>query len=260
MLRMIRIIVLINFLVLGLTSHILAHHQEMEKNSEWNPVSAGPITSWTAPLCGKGKFVAQPFLFYNRSRGTFNNNSHYDSLPPDDRKYQFQEQIFMQYGLTEELEVDAQTVYQENYRKQGEQKAHSNGLGDSYLFLRYCAIEEGKFLPHITALFQIKFPTGKFEGLDPNKLGTDAMGATSGGGSYDQGFGVNLTKKIKPFILHLDAIYSFPQRVKIDGVKTKYANYLNYDFGLEYFLNAGFNLMLELNGFLQGDKEEAAKT
>ena len=66
----------------------------------------------------------------------------------------------------------------------------------------------------------------------------------------------HLTKRVKPFIFHADAIYSIPQEVKVDGVKTQYANYLNWDVGVEYFLPKGFNLMLELNGLLQGDKEE----
>ena len=29
----------------------------VEMSEEWNPPSAGPITAWTAPLCGKSKFV-----------------------------------------------------------------------------------------------------------------------------------------------------------------------------------------------------------
>lgn len=234
-----------------------AHTQEDGKQPDgWEVLSAGTLTTWTAPLCGKGKFVAQPFFFYNRARGTFNSEGRYDSLPGSDKKYQYQEQLFMQYGLTDRLEIDAQTVYQENFIKRGDLKAHSRGLGDSYLFLRYCAIEENNILPHITGLFQLKFPTGKYQKLDPNKLGTDSMGAGSGGGSYDPGFGVNLTQKIKPFVFHADTIFSLPQGVKVDGVKTRYARYLNYDFGAEYFLSKGFNLMLEFNGFLQGDKKE----
>jgi hypothetical protein len=54
----------------------------------------------------------------------------------------------------------------------------------------------------------------------------------------------------------MDVIYSFPQEVKVDGVKTKYGEYLNYDFGAEYFLAGGFNLILEFNGFLQWDKKQ----
>lgn len=254
--RLVATVFLTKLIILGLISHALAHEGEAEENSGWNPISAGPLTTWTAPLCGKKKFVIQPFFFYNRTRGAFNKEGHSDSLADGDKKYQYQQQLFMQYGLTDRLEIDAQTVYQENYIKQGDLKAHANGLGDSYAFLRYCAIEENVLWPHLSLLFQLKIPTGKFEHADPNNLGTDLMGATSGAGSWDHGYGVNLTKKLKPFVLHLDAIYSVPVKVKVDGLKTQYGKYLNYDAGIEYFLPKGFNLMLELNGFIQGDKKQ----
>jgi len=233
--------------------HKGGEQHEAGEQEEWSPVSAGPITTWTAPVCGKKTFVVQPFLIYNRTRGLFDSDGHYNSLPAGDRKYQFQEQLFIQYGLTEELEIDGQTVYQQNFAKAGDARAQSYGFGDSYLFLRYCALEETDCLPHVALLFQVKLPTGKYEHADPDKLGTDLMGATSGGGSYDTGYGLNLTKKLKPFVLHADIIYSVPNEVEIDGVKTRYANYLNCDFGMEYFLPKGFNLMLEFNDYRQGD-------
>ena len=249
------LVLMVSFVVTVMDA-AFAHEHTTGHTLEWNPVSAGPVTTWTAPLCGKGKFVFQPFFFYNRTRGSFNQEGHYGSLPGDDRKFQFQEQLFTQYGLTDNLEIDAQTSYLENYARQSGRKAHSNGFGDSYLFLRYCALEEEKWLPHTNGLFQLKLPTGKYQKADTDKLGTDLRGATSGGGSYDLGYGINLSKKLKPFVFHTDAIYSFPQEVKVDGVKTKYSKYLNYDFGAEYFIGDRFNLMLELNGFLQGDKRQ----
>lgn len=244
MLRRILILALISFFVIAAKGGVFA-----EEIMQWDPPSAGPVSTWTAPLCGKGEFVMQPFFFYNKTRGSFDSDGHYDSLPDGDKKYQRQEQLFMQYGLTDRLEIDAQTVYQSNYAKQGGVKAHASGFGDSYLFLRYCALEENGWLPHATGLFQLKIPTGKYQHLDAGKLETDAMGA----GSWDPGFGIILTKKLKPFIFHADVLYSLPQQVRIDGAKTRYANYLNYDFGLEYFLPRGFNLMFEVNGLLQGD-------
>ena len=253
MLKLVTIILAaINFMTLSFIDCVFGS-DEMNKE-EWNPISAGPVTTWTAPLCGKGKFVVQPFFFYNRTRGSFNSAGRYHSLPDGDKKYQYQEQLFMQYGITDRLEIDGQAVYQENYIKQGDSKAHANGFGDSYLFLRYCAFEEKGRLPHIAGLMQLKIPTGKYQQANPDKLGTDLMGAASGGGSWDPGFGLNLTKKVKPFVFHADTIYSFPQKVMVDGVKTIYGKYLNYDAGLEYFLSKGFNIMLEVNGFLQGDK------
>jgi hypothetical protein len=223
---------------------------------EWNPPSAGPITTWTAPLCGKGKFVIRPAAFYNRTRGEFNDEGHYEALPRGIEKYQYQEQLFMQYGITGRLEIDAEPVYQENYIKNSDGKAHDNGFGDSYLFLRYCGFEEKGWIPCTDLFVSLKMPTGKYQHLDPNKLGTDSMGT----GSWDPGIGVIMTKKLKPFMLHADALYSFPQRTDIDGVKTRYANYLNLDGAVEYFLPKGFNLTFEVNGFLQGDRWSAGAT
>jgi hypothetical protein len=163
----------------------------------------------------------------------------------------------MQYGIADRLEIDWQILYQQNFAKQGGLKTDSSGIGDTYLFLRYCLLEDNGWCPHITGLVQVKAPTGKFQHADPAKLGTDLMGATSGDGSWDHGYGILLTQKIRPFLIHIDAIYSFPQEVRVDGVETTYGNYLNYDFGIEYFLPRGFNLVLEFNGFLQGDMARA---
>ena len=143
--RVIIFLILKVFFAGAIINAALAH----EDTSEWEPVSAGPVTTWTAPICGRGKFVMQPFFFYNRARGSFNSDGHYNSLPKGDKKYQYQEQLFMQYGITDRLEIDGQAVYQENYIKQGGSKAHANGLGDSYLFMRYCALEEKGWLPHL---------------------------------------------------------------------------------------------------------------
>lgn len=250
-------IIFLSFITFVLTHPAFAHQKAARHTEEWEPVSAGPVTTWTAPLCGKGKLAAQAFFFYNRARGTFNPDGHYDSLPAEGKKYQFQQQLFLQYGLSDNLEIDGQLVYQENFIRQSARSAHSDGLGDSYLFLRNCLIEEKELLPHATAIFQLKLPTGKFENADPDKLGTDLMGAASGGGSYDLGMGLILTKKVRPFIVHSDWVYSFPQEVSVDDVEIKYARYLNYDFGFEYFLSENFNLALEFNGFLQGDKKQS---
>ena len=231
-----------------------ADSQMILEQEEWNPPSAGPITTWTAPLCGEGRFVIQPFFFYNATRGLFDSNGHYESLTDGDWKNQFQEQLFAQFGLTDKLEIDGQAVYQQNCIKQDGERACSTGFGDSYLFLRGCALEESGWLPHITCLFQLKMPTGKYQKVNPDKLDTDLMGATTGGGSWDPGFGINLTKKLKPFIFHADIAYSYPQLVRVDGIKTIYGQYLTWDFGVECFLPKGFNLMIECNYLLQSDR------
>jgi len=224
-----------------------------KKSEEWYPPSAGPVTAWTAPLCEKGKLLIQPFFFYNRTRGTFNEDGHYKSYKNKETKSQYQEFLFAQYSVTDRLEVDGQGVYQQNLHHVDGKHAASTGFGDSYLFLRFCTLHETKLLPQTTTMFQLKIPTGKYQKAKESKLGTDLMGATSGGGSYEHSYGIILTKRMKPFIFHADFTYSFPIETRVDGVNVKYGSYVNYDFGAEYFLSKGFNLMLECNFFKQGD-------
>jgi hypothetical protein len=148
--KRLRIVILLSFLMCGF--NVISYADENSTGEGWNPVSAGPVTTWTAPLCEKGHLVVQPFFFDNLKRGSFDSDGHYHSLPSGDKKYQYQEMLFLQFGITDHLEVDGQSVYQQNYCKQGGQEAHSKGFGDSYAFLRYCPflrIKTGSLiLPH----------------------------------------------------------------------------------------------------------------
>ena len=225
-------------------------------SDEWNPPSAGPITTWTAPVCEKGKLIVQPYFFYNRTRGEFDDEGHYKSFINKDSEWQWQELLFMQYGLTDRLEIDAQGVYQQNSAKINGLSAESAGFGNTYIYSSYCFFEEKGYLPCISGWFQLKVPTGKYQKADQGKLGTDLMNGLFGGGSYDHGYGVIVTKKINPFIVHADAIWNFPVVTRVDGIKTQYATYARYDLGVEYFFYKGFNLMCELNSSIQGDRKE----
>ncbi|MBI4981983.1 MAG: transporter [Candidatus Omnitrophica bacterium] len=247
-----RIMLFVVIICLSLARNIFCD-EEVKKEPDWNPYSVGPVAGWTAPVCEKGQLIAQPFYFYNHTRGTFDSQGNYNSLGGENRKNQMVEQFCLQYGITDHLEIKAQMAYQQNQLKQDGQTAYSKGFADSYAFLRYCMIEESGFLPHLSLMYQLRIPTGKFQKADPDKLGTDLMG----NGSYDNGIGVILTKKFKPWVIHFDGVYNVPSVAKVDGIKIKNSPYLNLDFAVEYFLPKGFNLMLELNGYLQGDKREA---
>lgn len=239
--------------LISLISTCFSQENYSEAETEWNPPSAGPITASTAPLCEKSKLVIQPFFFYTDTRGVFDSDGHEDSLPAGDSQRQWLGQISLYYGITEKLEIDVSTSYQENYVKQGGLSAGYGGIGDTCVTLKRCFCEENGRRPHITGLLQIKAPTGQYQHAAPGKMGTDLTGS----GSWDPGFGIVFTKKVKPFIFHADAVYSIPQETTIDGVKTQYGNYFNYDFAVEYFFpKKGLNLMFEINGFKQGGTKE----
>lgn len=251
--KILLIVVLTVSIIMGFTNFSFSEDVRNEKVDEWYPPSAGPLTTWTAPLCKKGRLLIQPFFYYNRTRGTFNESGHYKSFKNKETKSQWQEFFFVQYSITDRLEVDGQGVYQQNLHHVDGRRATSTGFGDSYLFLRFCTLNETKLLPQTTTLFQLKIPTGKYQKAKESKLGTDLMGSVSGGGSYEHAYGIILTKRMKPFIFHADFTYSFPIETRVDGVNVKYGSFVNYDFGVEYFLPKGFNLTLECNFFMQGD-------
>ena len=200
--------------------------------------------------------MVQPLFFYTHTRGEFDSEGDYHSLGKGNRESQFQQQLILEYGVTDKLEIDLQTAYSENYTKVGDARAHSDGFDDEWLYARYCLQEESKSMPCTTALFQLKAPTGKYQHGQDSKLDSDVMGT----GSWDPGLGMIMTKHLKPFVLHGDLIYTVPQKDDVDGITTHYAPYLNYDVAAEYILPKGFNLMAELNGVCQGDRKEFGKT
>lgn len=228
---------------------------DIEEAGTWNPLSPGPLNTWSAPLLKAKELVVQPYFFYNRSRGIFNDKGSYKSFTGGEKAYQYVGDLLLYYGITDKLEIDLEGFYYWNYKElRPNVNANDGGFGDSYVYARYCLVEEtGRmpWMPCVTAIAQMRFPTGTYQKGSPGKLGTDITGT----GSYDQGYGVILTKKIKPFILHADFIYSIPRRTTIDGVSTDYADYINMDYAVECILPKGFSLQLETNYFWQGDQK-----
>jgi hypothetical protein len=217
------------------------------EKEEWSPVSAGPITTWSAVIWEKGTLIVQPIFYFSTVKGTFDAEGGKQALDEGTKQSQQQQQLFVQYSLTDRLELSGQLIYQEASAVIGDATASSAGIADSYAYLRYCALKEKDNLPGITLLLQAKLPLGKYQEAAADKLETDIMGT----GSYDLGYGLIMTKTLKPFLLHADFTSTLPSEVTVDNVKTEYGNYINYDLGVEYFLPKGFNLLLEMNGFWQ---------
>ena len=219
------------------------------------PPTAGPFATFTAPITEKDHIVLQPFFFYNWTRGTFDEDSHYHGLPKGDKKETAVESLFMQYGVLDNMELDAQLFLDEAHCKVDGRSASSTGLADTLMMLRYNLLHQTNawWCPETSLLTQIKLPTGKYEHADPNLLGIDLMGT----GSTDLTIGVDLTKCYKPFILHGDLWYSWPIKTGVDGVSTRYGDYLQWNAGVEIpFCKDKLAYMLEFNGLHQANTRE----
>ena len=185
--------------------------------------NAGTVHNFYGAYCKKNKFSVQPLYFFNIARGIFDGDGHYSSLPSRDYIYQQFIQLYMQYGLTERIEINAQPQWQINYAKDEGISAESAGFADFLMNIRYCGIDETTWVPRVTGLFQVKLPTGKYEKPDEGKLLTDITGT----GSTDYTYGLSFTKGAYPIrtLFHLDLLLTnAPSPVRIDGVKAEFSN------------------------------------
>lgn len=238
-------------LIFGLTTFISSTVLKAQ-GCGWDPVTPGPFNTWTAPLCGREGLTIQPLFFYNNIRGIFNDKREYVPLEDNIKKAQLNSQIFFQYGIFEHLEIDLQLNFINNYLKSRNKNTKVSGIGDTILTGRYCPFEEKPLLPHITGLIQVKFPTGKYKNGDRDKMGLDLLGT----GSTDFTFGVNLSKKMKPFIFHNDLLFTIPASRNIDGRKIEYGKSINFNLAGEIILPHRLSLMFEFNALSQRNRKE----
>lgn len=239
-------------LILALIFAAQAQAAAGDKNEVWSPTTPGPFTTYTAPLTEKGKLSIQPFYFFSIARGFFDGDSHYSALPSEDYKYQQLINLYTSYGLMQCLELNVQPGWQITNIKYNKISAETAAFTDFLANIRYCGIEESYWCPRVTGMFQVKFPTGKYQKGDPDKLGADLPGT----GSTDYTYGLSFTKGIKPVLWHLDLLYAnSPQPVRINGIKTKFSDTYTVNGAFEWMITEKIDIMSELNWQTQGDRK-----
>ncbi len=170
-------------------------------------IAAGPW--WTGPLLapsGKtipvGHFNFEPYGFYTVNPGNFRNMQ---AVP------------ILTAGVANFLDVQTSLAF--NYNRFKHQ--HSTEIGDYSLGMGVQLLrQEGKgWIPDLRMVIQETFPTGRFENLNPNKLGTDKTGS----GAYVTTLGFNF-QRLWDFEndhylrTRLTFASSFPSNVTVHGV------------------------------------------
>lgn len=140
---------------------------------------AGPW--WTGPLlapAGKtipsGHFNFEPYAFYT----TYPNNFKNIEITP-----------ILTAGVTDFLDLQMALPYDYSWISQSR---HSTDIADYSLGVGIQVLKqkEGGWLPDLRVVVQEVFPTGRFENLDPRKLGTDQTGV----GAYITALSFNFQK------------------------------------------------------------------
>ncbi len=150
--------------------------------------SSDPPTPWlTGPLIAPaglvvpyGQFEIEPYLYFSTNTGVY--NSHWKAISANQNFFSLDVQLFTYFGLTSIIDINI--IPQFFYNNVSNQ--NSTGFGDLTVALDIQLLDPDstQYFPGIKFTLRETFPTGKYQRLDPRKLGTDL----TGGGTFGTDF------------------------------------------------------------------------
>lgn len=153
---------------------------EDPKKEHIGPWFTGPLLAPSANTVPLGHYNFEPYLFVNNNIGYFSNHWHLHKAYEPNANINFQ--FVGQMGLTPWM--DLTIVPQFFYNYEGEKSSWR--FGDLYMGFGFQLLKEEphNWFPSIKFGFSEVFPTGLYQNLRADKLGTDA----SGGGTFGTTF------------------------------------------------------------------------
>ncbi len=221
-----------------------------EDAEPFRPTTSGPFVTYTAPITPAGRAVLQPIVTATFARGAFAGDGSVVPLPAGDASNLQTLSVFVELGITDAIAVGGQPAVGRASKREGGAAAASVGFADTLLFGRGVLVRErAGWIPELTLLVQTKLPTGKHEGARSDALGTDIFGT----GSVDLTAGIDVTKGIRPVVVHADFFVTHPLPASIDGVTVRYGDSLSWSASVEWPFAEHFALMAEVSGRHQAD-------
>jgi hypothetical protein len=192
-----------------------------EKHENRQPHSAGPwftgtLLSTRGQTLDQGHAVAEPYVYFTRYGGLYNDNWRIQSATAS--RTIIQETYFI-YGLTSRIDIQIAPQWVEN-SSEGESLS---GFGDFPLQLGFQVLKgrSDSWFPDARVWVQQTFPTGRHSNLPPSTIG---LGGT-GGGSFATTLGIAVQKAIwlggdHVFRYRVNATYGFHSPVAVRGFNT----------------------------------------
>ena len=144
----------------------------------------GSLLSNPGQTMPEGHWNFEPYLYTYDIYGIYDKNWKYQKIPFT-RIYSVNPII--SYGIIEGLDFQGSFFF----NRIDSLGQHSEGFSDPNIALGYQAIKKHPYLPNLRLTLVEIFPIGKYDNLDPIKLGTDA----NGGGVYQTTIGLNFQDK-----------------------------------------------------------------
>lgn len=202
-------------LVIVLPLMLLAFEGEIESGQAIQPWFTGPILTTSGEIVPLGHFAMQPYI-YGIARTAFYND-HWKSEPIDTlATLQFRMPTWI--GLTSWADVKITPVWVWNHRHHQSQWNLGDWIAQIDIQLYQSSLPYRNWLPSIKVSIRETFPTGKYQKLDPKKLGTDG----SGRGTFATTFSLDASKILHFSNYHFldlraNFSYSIPTKIHVKG-------------------------------------------
>lgn len=172
-----------------------AEHDFQIAQAMFIPYYTGPLITGSANNVPPGHFNVQPYLYGTVNYAAFNGHRKSINTP---NTYIINPLIVLQAGLTKWLDF---TIIPQGFFK-WKQGHHSSQFGDLAVQFGIQLLKQTAYRPSIRLVLGEVFPTGKYQHLDPSKLGLDS----SGSGTYITSVGLNVSKVFWWSLLHPVAV------------------------------------------------------
>jgi hypothetical protein len=180
------------------------------------PWFTGTLLSTRGLTLDQGRVVVEPYFFFTRYGGLYNDNWRLQSATVSHTIIQ---QTYFIYGVTNRIDVEIAPQWLQNSAG-GES---ISGFGDFPIQLGFQVLKSraDSWLPDVRIWAQEIFPSGQYNDLRPSIRG---LGGT-GGGSFATTLGIGVQKAIRlghhqVFRYRVNATYSFFSPVTVSGFNT----------------------------------------
>lgn len=136
------------------------------------PWLTGPLLAPSGHVVPAGHWSIEPYLFVTTTYGHYGSNWHTISVP---KFYNTNVQVPIQYGLVKLIDVEIVPSFSWNHTD-GASNWVINDL-PLVIDIQLLSDKPGKWWPAIKLTLGANAPIGKYQKLDPHKLGTDIGGA-----------------------------------------------------------------------------------
>jgi hypothetical protein len=222
--------------------------------SAYPPWFTGPLLAPAGKTIPKGHTNVEPYIVYTDNFGVYNNHWKVTKVPSVQT---YNINPVLSAGVADRVDIQTQTPLDFNTKEQKK----GRGMTDFTVTLGYQVVkqENNKYLPSLRLSLNETLPTGRYNNLDPSKLGTDSTGA----GSLQTAVGLNFEHLTKPLADHylrsrLILSYNQPGSVKLSGFNSygggigtlgniKPGRQFQADFSMEYQLTQNWVPVMEIN-------------